>query len=210
MPVRVLLADDHLIVRQGLKSLLEREGMQVIGEASQGSEVLRLALTLQPDVAILDVAMPRMNGLDAALEVKQVSPKTKTILLTRHDENQYVTAALRAGVRGYVLKTQPVMDLVEAIRQVSKGEIYLSPGVSRAVVEALLAKDAPAPDLLSRRERQVLQLIGEGKSTKEVATLLGISVKTAESHRARLMQKLDIHDVASLVRYAIRRGLIEP
>jgi DNA-binding NarL/FixJ family response regulator len=210
MRVRVLLADDHQIVRQSLKALLERDGFQVVGEASNGHEAVRLASTLEPEIAVLDIAMPLMNGLDAAHELRHSSPKTKTILLTRHDEDQYVIAALRAGVRGYVLKTQAATDLIHAIQQVQRGQIYLSPGVSRAVVEAFLAKADLPTDPLSPRERQVVQLIGEGKSTKEVASVLGISVKTAESHRTRLMQKLDIHDTATLVRYAMRRGLIEP
>lgn len=210
MKVRVLLADDHALVRQGLRALLEREGLEVVGEAAHGRDAIRLASSLTPDVAIMDVSMPMMNGLDATQELCQASPRTKTILLTRHDEDHYVTAALRAGVRGYVLKTQAATDLVRAIQQVQQGQIYLSPGVSRAVVEGYLNKAGVSTDPLSPRERQVLQLIGEGKSTKEIAQILGISVKTAESHRTRLMQKLDIHDVATLVRYAIRRGLVEP
>ena len=209
MSIRVLLADDHALVRQGLKTLLEREGIQVVAEASQGQEAVSLASTMHPDIAVLDISMPMMNGLDAAKELHQVSPKTKTILLTRHDEDQYVTAALRAGVRGYVLKTQAATDLVHAIRGVHNGEVYLSPGVSRVLVDAFLSKSELPAEPLSPRERQVLQLVGEGKSTKEIASLLYISVKTVESHRARLMQKLDIHEVASLVRYAIRQGLIE-
>jgi len=209
MSIRVLLADDHALVRQGLKTLLEREGIQVVAEASQGQEAVSLASTMHPDIAVLDISMPMMNGLDAARELHQVSPKTKTILLTRHDEDQYVTAALRAGVRGYVLKTQAATDLVHAIRGVYNGEVYLSPGVSRVLVDAFLSKSELPAEPLSPRERQVLQLVGEGKSTKEIASLLYISVKTVESHRARLMQKLDIHEVASLVRYAIRQGLIE-
>ena len=140
----------------------------------------------------------------------RASPDTKIILLTRHDEEQYVTEALRMGVKGYVLKNQAATDLVHAIRQVCRGVFYLSPGVSRAVAEALLSKTTRPADPLTSRERQVLQLISEGKSTKDVACLLGISAKTAESHRARLMHKLDIHETASLVRYAIRRGLIQP
>lgn len=210
MRVRVLLADDHALVRQGLRALLEREGLEVVGEAAHGRDAIRLASSLEPDVAVMDVSMPMMNGLDATQELRQASPRTKTILLTRHDEDQYVTAALRAGVRGYVLKTQAATDLIRAIQQVQQGQIYLSPGVSRAVVDGYLNKTGVSTEQLSPRERQVLQLIGEGKSTKEVAQILGISVKTAESHRTRLMQKLDIHDVATLVRYAIRRGLVEP
>jgi two-component system, NarL family, response regulator NreC len=210
MTIRVVLADDHQLVRQSLKALLEREGFQVVGEASDGQEVLRLVPNVSPDVAILDISMPNLNGLDAARELRKSSPKTKTILLTQHDEDQYVTEALRAGVRGYVLKNQAATDLVHAIQQVCRGEIYLSPSISRTVVEAFLSKTALPTDPLTSRERQILQLIGEGKSSKEIAALLGISIKTAESHRTRMMQKLDIHELASLVRYAIRRGLVEP
>jgi DNA-binding NarL/FixJ family response regulator len=154
--------------------------------------------------------MPILNGLDAARELAKSAQKTKTILLTRHDEDQFVTEALRAGVKGYVLKSQAATDLIHAIQEVCRGGFYLSPSISRAVVEAYLSKSEPAADPLTSRERQVLQLVGEGKSTKDVAKLLGISVKTAESHRTRLMRKLDIHETAGLVRYAIRRGLVQP
>ena len=210
MPIRVVLADDHVLVRQSLRSFLEREGIQVAGEASDGQEVIGVVSRLCPEVAVLDISMPLMNGLEASGEIHRISPDTKTILLTRHDEEQYVTEALRMGVKGYVLKNQAATDLVHAITQVCRGGFYLSPGVSRAVAEALLSKTSRPPDPLTSRERQVLQLISEGKSTKDVACLLGISNKTAESHRARLMHKLDIHETASLVRYAIRRGLIQP
>jgi len=210
MPIRVLLADDHVLVRQGLKTLLERQGFQVAGEASDGQEALKLATSLKPGVAVVDISMPILNGLETVREMRKASPKTKAILLTRHDEDQYVTEGLRAGAMGYVLKSQASNDLVHAIHQVCRGGIYLSPSISRTVVEAYLSKTEISPDPLSSRERQVIQLIGEGKSTREIASLLGISVKTAESHRARLMQKLDIHETASLVRYAIRRGLVQP
>lgn len=210
MPIRLVLADDHILVRQSLRSFLEREGMQVVGEASDGQELISVVARLCPEVAVLDISMPLMNGLDAAGQIRRASPQTKIILLTRHDEDQYVTEALRIGAKGYVLKNQAATDLVQAIYQVCRGGFYLSPGVSRAVVEAFLSKTARPPDPLTSRERQVLQLISEGKSTKDVACLLGISAKTAESHRARLMHKLDIHETASLVRYAIRRGLIQP
>ena len=210
MPIRVILADDHILVRQGVKSLLEREGFQVVGEASDGQDLIKLSAKFTPDVAVVDISMPILNGLDAIRELRKSSPKTKPILLTRHDEDQYVTEALRAGVKGYVLKHQAANDLVHAIHQVCRGGIYLSPSISRAVVDAYLSKTEISADPLSARERQVVQLIGEGKSTREVASLLGISVKTAESHRNRLMQKLDIHETASLVRYAIRRGLVQP
>jgi two-component system, NarL family, response regulator NreC len=210
MPVRVVLADDHALVRQGLKALLEREGVTIVGEASDGEEVVRLVPRIRPDVAILDISMPILNGLEAARELRKACRETRIILLTRHDEDPYVTEALRAGVRGYVLKSQVATDLVHAIQQVCNGGIYLSPGIARAVVDAYLSKSEVPADPLSARERQVLQLVGEGKSTKDIATLLGISVKTAESHRTRLMRKLDIHETASLVRYAIRRGLVQP
>lgn len=210
MPTRLLLADDHALVRQGLKAFLERQGFQVVCEAADGQEALRTAEKTLPDVAIVDISMPVLNGTDAARELKKSSPKTKVILLTKHDEDQYVTEALRAGVSGYVLKSQVVDDLVHAIQEVSRGSVYLSPSISRVVVDAYLSTTNAPADALSARERQILQLVGEGKSTKEVAVQLGVSVKTAESHRARLMRKLDIHETASLVRYAIRRGLIQP
>jgi DNA-binding NarL/FixJ family response regulator len=210
MKTRVVLADNHVLVRQGIKSLLEREGFQVAGEAGDGQELVRIAGELQPEVAVLDIGMPLMNGLVAAHELKRVCPKTKSVLLTRHDEDQYVIEALRAGIRGYVLKNQAATDLVHAIQLVCRGQVYLSPGISRVVVDAYLSKSSLPDDPLSSREHEVLQLIAEGKSTKDVAALLGISVKTAESHRSRLMQKLDIHETASLVRYAVRRGLVQP
>lgn len=209
MPTRVLLADDHALIRQGLKALLERQGMTVVCEASDGQDAIRAATKVQPEIAILDISMPVLNGVDAARELVKSSPRTKVILLTQHDEDQYVTEALRAGVKGYVLKSQAADDLVHAIREVCCGSVYLSPSISRAVVDAFLSKTYVSADPLSTRERQVLQLVGEGKSTKDIAVQLGISAKTAESHRARLMRKLDIHETATLVRYAIRRGLIQ-
>jgi two-component system response regulator NreC len=209
MPIRIVLADDHVLVRQSLRSLLEREGFQVVGEASDGQESVRQVETLHPDIAVMDISMPILNGLDAAREMSRTSPKTKAILLTQHDEGQYISEALEAGVKGYVLKSQVANDLLLAIRQVSRGQVYLSPGVSRGVMEAYRSKSEKSKNPLTLRERQVLQLIAEGKSTKDVASLLGISVKTAESHRTRLMQKLDIHETASLVRYAVRQGIVQ-
>lgn len=210
MPIRVVLADDHVLVRESLKSLLEREGFQIVAEASDGQEALRRVESLKPDVAVVDISMPSLNGLEAARGIRTASPKTKTILLTQHDEEQYVSEALEAGVKGYVLKNQVSSDLIGAIRQVCRGEVYLSPRVSGAVMKAYRSKSEKFRDPLTARERQVLQLIAEGKSTKDVATVLSISVKTAESHRTRLMQKLDIHETASLVLYAVRRGIVQP
>jgi len=210
MAIRVVLADDHVIVRQALKSLLEQEGFQVVAEASDGQAALNQVRSLQPDIAVMDISMPITNGLVAAREIGLSSSKTRTILLTQHQEAQYVSEALEAGVKGYILKSQAANDLVHAIRQVSRGEVYLSPGVSGAVIEAYRSKSSKPRDPLTPRETQVLQLIAEGKSTKDVASVLGISVKTAESHRTRLMQKLDIHETASLVLYAVRRGIVQP
>ncbi len=210
MPTRILLADDHLIVRQGLRALLEREGFTVAAEVADGREAIRAAQERCPDVAVLDFGMPLLNGLGAAHEILRVCPRAKAVLLTMHTEDHYVLEALQAGVKGYVVKTQAAADLVRAIHEVLRGMTYLSPGISQAVVEAYLAKSAMPPDPLTAREREVLQLVAEGKSTKEIAQLLGITFKTAESHRTRIMKKTNIHETASLVRYAVRRGLIQP
>jgi DNA-binding NarL/FixJ family response regulator len=206
----VLLADDHQLVRQGLRALLEREGMQVLGEAPDGHEAVRLAQGRSFDVAVLDLSMPRLNGLDAAQEILQMKPKTAVVMLTMHQEEHQILAAMRAGIRGYVLKTQAAEELVRAIHDVARGGIYLSPSLSRIVVDAYLAGGVLPSDPLTPRERQVLQLVAEGRSTKEVASTLHLSVKTAETYRARLMQKLNIHETAGLVRYAIRHGVISP
>lgn len=207
---RALLADDHLIVRQGLRTILEQADIQVIAEAGDGREAVRLGLELRPDVVVLDLTMPVLNGLDAARELMRNLPDTAIILLTMHTEEQYILAALQAGVKGYVVKTQAAADLVQAVEQVCNGSLYLSEGVSQVVTQAYLKKTEPHAEPLTQRERQVLQLVAEGKTTKEIARMLEISVKTAESHRTRVMDKLDIHDIAGLVRYAIRRGLIQP
>ena len=209
MPTRILLADDHEIVRQGLKALLERAGFSVVAEAADGQEAVRVSREQCPDVAVLDFGMPLLNGLGAARQILRACPRAKAVLLTVHTEDHYVLEALQAGVKGYVVKTQAGVDLVRAIYEVRRGMIYLSPSISEAVVEAFLAKSAP-PDPLTAREQEVLQLVAEGKSTKEIAGLLGISFKTAESHRTRIMRKTDIHETAGLVRYAVRRGLIQP
>jgi DNA-binding NarL/FixJ family response regulator len=210
VPLRVLLAEDEQIVRQGVRALLEQAGFEVVGEASDGREAIRLAEELRPDIAILDLAMPNMNGASAARELARVSPGIRTVVLTAHRGEEAVLAALEAGIKGYVLKTEATADLTRALHEVARGHTYLSPGISETVVDAWLSKRERPADPLTPRERQVLQLIAEGKTTKEVAQILGMSVKTAEFHRSRLMEKLDIHETASLVRYAIRKGIVQP
>ncbi|MEX0618139.1 MAG: response regulator transcription factor [Pseudohongiellaceae bacterium] len=210
MKKRIVLADDHPMFRQGLKALLEREGFNIVGEASNGHEVIQMVRQLNPLLVILDFGMPLLNGIDAAREIQKRSPDTQILLLTMFEDDAYVLEALRAGIRGYVLKAQAATDLINAIREVLRGSIYLSPGVSEVVVKAYVTKQYQPSELLTDRERQVLQLVAEGNTTKKIASLLGLSVKTAESHRTRIMSKLDIHDTAGLVRYAIRRGLIMP
>ena len=209
MSVTVVLGDDHPLVRQGVRRLLEREEFEILGEASDGLEVIDLAGRFHPDVILLDLSMPTLSGIGAMRELSKVSPLTKVIVLTMHTEEHYILEALRAGAKGCVSKTQAPEHLLQAIREVCRGGVYLSPSVSGVVVQGYLAKSEQPYDPVTNRERQVLQLIAEGKTTKEVAVILGVSVKTAESHRSSLMSKLDIHSTAELVRYAIRRGLVQ-
>lgn len=207
--VTVVVVDDHVILLDGVKKLLETDGRcEVVGTATDGREGVALVKRLKPDIAVLDITMPGLNGLDAARTIIKVSPSTRTILLTMHRESPYVIEALDAGVHGYVIKSQTADDLLRAIGEVFADRVYLSPGISRIVIDAYRRRGSLEADPLTLREREVLQLIAEGQKTKQVAARLGISVKTAESHRTRIMGKLDIHDTASLVRYAIRRGLI--
>lgn len=209
-PLKILLADDHQIVRQGLRLLLERAGFTIVAEAANGPDAIRLAKLHAPDVAVLDLIMPRLNGLDTGREILRQRPSTGVILLTVHTEEYQVAAAFRAGIRAYVPKTQAADDLVDAIREVAAGRLFLSASVSRVVVDGYLSGCKPALDPLAPRERQVLQLVAEGQTSKEIAVQLGVSVKTAESYRAHVMEKLDIHETANLVRYAIRHGLVLP
>lgn len=210
MGVSVLLADDHPVFRQGLRALLEREMFDVIGEAADGFEAIAMAERLQPQIVVIDLAMPALNGIDAVREIVKRAPRAKAILLTMYTEEHHVLEALRAGVKGCVSKSQAAEHLLQAIQDVFMGGVYLSPHVSGAVVQAYLAKSDLPYEPLTPRERQVLQLIAEGKTTKETAAMLDVSVKTAETHRTNLMVKLDIHSTAGLVRYAIRRGLLQP
>src|SRR5688572_24382723 len=207
---RVLIADDHALVREGIGILISRGGFTVVAEASNGQEALAHASSYQPDIAVLDMSMPIMNGLETAQEMRKLSPRTRSIVLSRYDGVDDVLAAMRAGIKGYVLKSQSVVELLQALNDVSTGGFYLSPGVSGVVVDAVRAQSTTSvDDPLTARERQVLKLIAEDYSTKECATILGVSVKTADSHRTRLMRKLDIHGTAGLVRYAVRHHFAE-
>ncbi|MEX0739683.1 MAG: response regulator transcription factor [Pseudohongiella sp.] len=207
---RVVVADDHAMFRQGLITMLEKAEFDVVGEAENGHEAIRLVRQLTPDLAILDFSMPLLNGIDSARDIQRRSPDTQIILLTMYDDDTCVLEALRAGIRGYVLKNQTGSELIKALQEVMKGSVYLSPGISDAVVNAYVSGgDSKDVDALSERERQVLQLIAEGHTTKTIAAMLFVSVKTAESHRTHIMQRLDIHNIANLVRYAIRRGMIK-
>jgi two-component system, NarL family, response regulator NreC len=211
MPIRIVLADDHVMIRQGLKVILEAEGFQVAGEASNGSEAVDLCQKVRPDVAVLDISMPLLNGLDAARDILKTHPQLKIILLTAHTQERYVIESLRYGVTGYLLKENAADELVQAVRAVSGGAIYLTAGISRSVLTAFSGNAVDSPtDLLSSRERQVVQLIAEGKSMKEIGSLLGVSSRTADSHKTKIMNKLGLRDTAALVRYAIRAGLISP
>lgn len=206
---RILIADDHAIVREGLRAVLENKDVEIVGDASNGREAVRLCHELQPEIVVMDISMPLLNGIDAAREILKASPSAKIIALSMHREPTFILACLRAGMVGYILKSKSTSSLVQAIDAVRKGDIYLSPEVSRTVVDAYLAKDDKPLDPLSTREREVLQLIAEGKNVKEIGSILGISTKTAETHRTNIMSKLDIHQVAGLVLYAIRHGLIQ-
>jgi DNA-binding NarL/FixJ family response regulator len=208
MALRLIVAEDHQVVRQGLAALLQQEGFDIIGEASDGREAVKVCRDRSPDVAILDISMPLLNGIDAAREIIKENPRIKALLLTQHTEDHFVLDALRAGIRGYVMKQKAAAELITAIREVCKGGVYLSPGISKTVVQAYLANRQLPEEPLTPREREVLQLVAEGKTTKEIGTILGVSTKTIEKHRENIMEKLDIHEIAGLVRYAIARGLV--
>ena len=212
-PIRVLLADDHALVRAGFRALLESLGMQVVAEASDGLEALRLIELHRPDIVLMDVAMPQLNGLEAATRVARDCPDVRVIILSMHATAEYARRAVRAGASGYVLKDASTTELELAMKAVARGEIYLSPAVSKHIVEDYVRSASGQTDSLeqlSPRLREVLQLIAEGHSRKDIAFKLNISVKTFDTYRAQLMEQLDIHDVAGLVRYAARMGLMAP
>lgn len=213
--IRVLLADDHKVLREGVRALLTAdEGFEVVGEAADGREALRRARELKPQVALLDIAMPELNGLDAAARIVSAVPGCAVIILSMHAGESYVLESLKAGAAGYLLKNCSADELRNAVRAVARGERYLAPEVSKHVIEAALrgqsspAEGAPAAAALTPRQREILQLVAEGRSTREIAEKLHLSEKTVEMHRAQVKERLDIYDTAGLVRYAIRIGLI--
>jgi DNA-binding NarL/FixJ family response regulator len=217
--MRVLLADDHTLVRAGIRGLVEAiPGVEIVAEAGDGQQALALILERQPDVALVDVSMPGLNGLELAARVAREAPRTRVAILSMHGTPAHVAQALRAGVKGYVLKDAAAEELPLLLRAVMRGETYLSPAISKHVVDAYLDRDGKpkvpgegvALDGLTPRQREILQLVAEGKSTKDVARLLNLSVKTVEAHRGQIMTRLEIHDLAGLVRYAIRTGLVSP
>ena len=209
MRTRILLADDHRMLREAVGTNLPSDEFDVVAEAADGREAVRLAGRTQPDIAVLDISMPGLNGVDAVREVLRASPRSRVVVLTMHTDSPYVLESLRMGARGYVLKTQGVTELIGALRAVARGEVYLSSGLSRVLLESYQGGGNPVADPLSPREREVLQLVAEGMTSKAIAGTLNISNKTAECHRQRIMAKLGIHETASLVRYAIRNRLIE-
>lgn len=211
--MKVILADDHAMMRAGLRALLENlEGVEIVAETGDGREAVTLIATHQPDVAILDISMPGLNGIEVAGVVRESSPRTRILMLSMHAEEGFVARALRAGVSGYLLKDSAPDELSSALRALSRGDSYLSPAISRQVVEGFLKSDQPADPLasLTQRQREVLQLVAEGLANKEIAARLELSVKTVEAHRTQIMGRLGIHDVAGLVRLAIRAGLVPP
>ena len=212
--VKVLLADDHTLVRAGMRSLLkEIAGVEVIAEASNGREAVELVDKHQPDVVLMDIAMSGLNGLEAAARIIKSHPQCKVIILSMHSTEEYVTKALQIGVAGYLIKDAATSELELALRAVARGEKYLSPAISTHLIDQFKSRPAELEtglETLTPRQRETLQLIAEGHTTKEIAEILGVGPKTVETHRAQLMERLNIHDVAGLVRYAIRIGLISP
>lgn len=209
--MRVVIADDHGIVRSGIRLLLETEpDLRVIGEAADGIEARDLVVRERPDLAILDVKMPGLTGLQATREIKAQAPEVQVLILSMHDDERYLFEALRAGASGYVLKSQADTDLLDAIRSVQRGEPFLSPGAQQSLIRDLLDRGAPAESELTSREEEIVKLVAEANTSREIAELLHLSEKTVENHRANAMKKLGMRDRVELVRYAIRKGLIEP
>ncbi len=214
MPMRILLADDHTIVRQGLRKILEEiRDWQVVGEAGNGRDAVRLALDLQPDVAILDIGMPLLNGIEAARQIARRLPDTKILILSMHSDEAYIIQALEAGAKGYLLKDTADAELLGAVSAVTRGKSFFSPAVARVMLDDYVRRlrdrgIVDRYDALSEREREIFQLIAEGKTNKEIAELLGVSPSTIETHRGHIMEKLDVHSAVEMVLYAVRKGII--
>jgi DNA-binding NarL/FixJ family response regulator len=213
-PIRVLLADDHTLFRAGIRSLLERlPDLVVVGEACDGHEAIRLVEELHPDVVFADIGMPGLNGLEVTARIAKLDATARVVVLSMHKSAEYVLQALRAGAAGYLVKGSDVSELEMAVRAVARGETYLSPVVSKAVVDAYVSRTGESDDPLSAltpRQREILQMVAEGCTSKEIAKRLGVTPKTVDVHRGQLMERLDIHDLAGLVRFAMRVGLVEP
>ncbi|MGA2147805.1 MAG: response regulator transcription factor [Bryobacteraceae bacterium] len=208
--IRILLADDHAVVRQGFKMILaEQPDMEISGEAANGREAVELAEKIKPDVVVMDVAMPELNGIEATRRLAASVPHTRVLALSMHKDSVYVREILRAGARGYLLKDSPAQDMLAAVRAVAGGEGYISPAVSSAVLDDYRKHVTNPIDLLTSREREVLQMLAEGKTNKEIAAVLNLSVYTVEAHRGRIMEKLNVHSINELVRFAVRNGLID-
>jgi DNA-binding NarL/FixJ family response regulator len=208
--IRILLADDHAVVRQGFKMILaEQPDMEISGEAANGREAVELAEKIKPDVVVMDVAMPELNGIEATRRLATSVPHTRVLALSMHKDSVYVREILRAGARGYLLKDSPAQDMLAAVRAVAGGEGYISPAVSSAVLDDYRKHVTNPIDLLTSREREVLQMLAEGKTNKEIATVLNLSVYTVDAHRGRIMEKLNLHSINELVRFAVRNGLID-
>jgi DNA-binding NarL/FixJ family response regulator len=209
--MRLLIADDHGVVRGGLKLLLDRQpDMEVVAEAADGAEAVAQALAHRPDLAILDVAMPRLTGLQATREIRSLAPDVGVLILSMHDDERYLFEALKAGASGYVLKAQADTDLLAAIRAVERGEPFLTPEAQRTLIKDVLERGSSGEEELTPREEEIVKLVAEAHTTKQIAEVLHLSEKTVENHRANAMRKLGMRDRVELVRYAIRRGLIEP
>jgi DNA-binding NarL/FixJ family response regulator len=212
--IRVLLADDHKLIRAGLRLVVEQQpDLSVVGEADDGRQAVELAKSLKPNVVVMDIGMPNLNGIEAARQIREIRPDAAVVMLSMHSDEGYVLRALRAGARAYLLKDSATTDLVQAIRAVVEGKSFFSPAVSKVLLQDYMRKlqrsgAEDSYDLLSPREREVLQLVAEGKSNKEVASLLHLSVYTVETHRAKIMQKLNLKGVPELILYAVRKGII--
>ncbi|MCK5421600.1 MAG: response regulator transcription factor [Deltaproteobacteria bacterium] len=211
--IKVVIADDHTILRQGIKSLLDiQEGIEVMGEAKDGREAIKTIEELLPDVILMDIAMPGLNGLEATRRIKKKFPKVKVVVLTMHANEEYIFQILNAGADGYLVKETAFQDLISAINAVHKGEAFMSPSISKKVmtdyIQRAQGEEKVGFDTLTTREREILQLVAEGNSNKKIAEALFISPKTVETHRAHIMDKLNIHDRAGLIKYAIRKGMI--